>query len=67
MKIIELIATCLTVLSLYLLSEGNALGFTIGAFSGIVWLYWAHEKNAIGLMATNVILIFLNLNGLGAF
>lgn len=65
MKYIEFTATVLTILSLYFLSEGNNTGFTLGMFGGLFWLYWAHEKNSIGLMVTNTILIFINLHGLG--
>lgn len=65
MKILEAIATVLTVVSLYLLSENNSHGFTIGMFSNILWMFWAHEKNSIGLLTTNAVLIMINLNGLG--
>lgn len=65
MKYLETIATALTVVSLYLLSEGNNYGFTVGIFSGLTWAFIAHEKNMLGLLATNVILIIINLNGLG--
>ena len=64
-KLIELLATVGTILGLYLLSEGNISGFTIGMLSNILWLYIGHEKDMYGLMLTNAILIFINLNGLG--
>ena len=67
MKIIEITATILTIASLWLLSENNSQGFIVGMFSNLLWIYWAHEEDANGILLVNGILIFLNLNGLGAF
>lgn len=64
-QIIEAVATVLTIVSLYLLSENIAHGFTIGLFSNILWAYIAHEKNMLGLLTTNALLLIINLNGLG--
>ena len=65
MKILEFVASLLTVLALYMLSEGNTNGFTLGIVSNLIWMYWGHEKNALSLLALNGIMIFINLNGLG--
>jgi nicotinamide riboside transporter PnuC len=65
MKILEAIATLATIISLYFLSEGVQHGFTIGLFSNILWMFWAHEKNAFGILITNALLLIINLNGLG--
>lgn len=63
-KAAEWAATIGTVLALYLLSEGNPHGFSIGLISNIAWMFWAHEKNAGGILAVNAIMVFINLNGL---
>lgn len=65
MKYLEAIATALTIVSLYLLSENVAHGFTVGIFSNVVWSFIAHEKNMLGLLTTNAVLLIINLNGLG--
>ena len=65
MKILEFVASLLTVLGLYMLSEQNSQGFIVGMVSNFLWLYWGHEKNALSLMALNGIMVFINLNGLG--
>jgi len=64
-QIIEALATVLTIVGLYLLSENVSHGFTIGMFSNILWMYIAHERNMLGLLITNLLLMFINLNGLG--
>lgn len=66
LKIIELAATVGTLVGLYFISEGHAFGFAISMFSNMSWIYWGHEKNAGGIIIVNAIMIFLNLNGLGA-
>ena len=63
--IIEEVETVLTIVGLYLLSENILHGFTIGMFSNILWMYIAHEKNMLGLLTTNALLLIINLNGLG--
>lgn len=65
MKIIEFVATALTLIGFYAISEGNSHGFTISLISNVMWMFWGHDKNAISLMALNGIMIFINLNGLG--
>ena len=64
-KAAEWLATIGTVLALYMLSESNIHGFSVGLLSNIAWMYWAHEKNASGILAVNAIMLFINLNGLG--
>lgn len=64
-KLAEWFATIGTVLALYMLSEGNSHGFSVGLISNIAWMFWAHEKNAGGILAVNAIMVFINLNGLG--
>ena len=61
----EVAATIGTILALYMLSEGNSQGFSVGLISNILWMFWAHEKNAGGILAVNAIMLFINLNGLG--
>lgn len=63
--IIEALATVFTIVSLYLLSEDISHGFTVGLFSNLLWAYVAHEKNMLGLLTTNILLLIINLNGLG--
>jgi nicotinamide riboside transporter PnuC len=64
-KTAEWLATIGTVLALYMLSENNSAGFSIGLISNIIWMYWAHETKANGILAVNAIMLFINLNGLG--
>ena len=64
-QIAEYIATGLTIVSLYFLSENMPIGFTIGAFSNILWLYWADQKKSGGIFITNIVLFLINLNGMG--
>lgn len=65
MHVIEAIATILTVLGLYLISEGLTVGFTVSLFSNVFWMYYATKENLNGLLIVNAVLIFINLNGLG--
>ena len=66
LQVIEGLATVGTIVGLYLISEGIIYGFTISLFATILWMYVAHERNMVGLLITNVILVIINLNGLGA-
>ena len=66
MKFVEIFATVLTIVSLFLLSEQILIaGFTVGIMSNILWLLYAEQKQLIGIGVVNAILIFINLNGLG--
>lgn len=64
-KIIESLATIGTLVGLYLISEGNANGFTVGGISNILWMAYANEEKQTGIMIVNAILLLINLNGLG--
>lgn len=64
-RIAEWLATAGTIIGLYLLSENNIQGFSVGLFSNILWMYWANETKSNGIFFVNVVLLIINLNGLG--
>jgi len=65
MKTLEFIATALTLLGFYMISDGNAQGFIISLISNLIWIIWGYDKKAFSLLALNGIMIFINLHGLG--
>ena len=64
LKIAEIIATAFTLIGLYFVSEGQALGFTLGLIGNIAWIYYGHEKNETGILVVNAVIMLINLNGL---
>ena len=64
MKFIEFVATAITLLGFYMISDGNMQGFTVSLVANVIWIYWGHEKNAVSLMGLNAVMIFINLHGL---
>ena len=64
-KFIEGVAVAMTLVGFYFISEGQDIGFIISLLSNLVWIYWGHMVNGIGIMVVNSVFIFLNLNGLG--
>lgn len=68
-KLIEGFAVLGTVLGLYLLSEGNSHGFTVGALSNVLWMWHGTNipEGGKGIILVNIILLFINLNGLEVF
>lgn len=65
MRFLEFIASVLTLVSLYALSENMLIyGFSLGIIANVLWLWWGHEKTANSLMLLNASMIFINLNGL---
>lgn len=65
MKIVEIIATVTTLIGLYFISEGMAIGFVISMFSNLAWIFYGHEEKQTGILIVNAIIMFINLNGLG--
>lgn len=61
----EYLATFLTLIGFYMISEAMIAGFAISLISNILWIVWANHKNAAGIMAVNLVLLIINLNGLG--
>ena len=65
MKTIEYIETALTVLSVYLLTDGMILaGSIVGIFSGIGWLIVAKNARLYGLGVLQLLLICNYLKGI---
>ena len=65
MKIIETLATLLTCLGMYALSEHNDIGFSISILASVLWMVLAIDSKMMGLLVVNIVLIFINLNGTG--
>ena len=66
MKILEWLATVLTVAGYILLSYGKVeWGFAISMLGNIAWMVWASDKDANGIFIINFLLFIAGLNGLG--
>jgi hypothetical protein len=65
MKVIELLATFLTIAGFFSISEGwFAAGFATSLAANVLWLAWAYEKQAWGIMVVNACLAVSSVNGL---
>jgi len=66
-RLVEWLAVSGTIVGLYLISEGNSNGFSIGALSNILWIWHGYNltSGGIGITILNMILLGINLNGLG--
>tara|TARA_R100001530_G_C4218759_1_gene129393 strand:+ start:355 stop:600 length:246 start_codon:yes stop_codon:yes gene_type:complete len=63
-KFYEIIGTITTVVGVFLVSEGYYVeGFLINGFSDIVWAWWAYLKKANYLIALQVLLFIIMMNG----
>jgi len=63
-KLYEIIGTITTVVGVFLVSEGYYVeGFLINGFSDIVWAWWAYLKKANYLIALQVLLFIIMMNG----
>ena len=66
MKILEWLATVLTVAGFALLSfDQTQWGFAVSMLGNIAWMVWADSKDANGIFTINFILFIAGLNGLG--
>ena len=65
--IIEAVAVAGTIVGLYLVSEGNPNGFSIGAISNLFWIIHGYSltNGGKGIIIVNMILMGINFNGLG--
>lgn len=65
MRAIEVLATILTIVGFFLLSEKvYIVGFTISLFSNMLWLLWGYEKKAWGIIVVNACLAVSSINGI---
>ena len=65
MKIAETLATIFTILGFYLISDGVFLiGFSISLVANILWMVWASDSGAKGILIVNSLLAFSALNGI---
>lgn len=65
MRAVEVVATILTILGFFLISERvYIVGFTLSLFSNILWLLWAYDKKAWGIIVVNACLAVSSLNGI---
>jgi len=65
MVVLEILATILTIVSFYLISENILLvGFSLSLLGQLIWLIWAADKNAHGIFIVNVALAVASTNGL---
>ena len=61
----EITGTITTVIGVFLISEGYYVeGFLINVFSDIIWAWWAYLKKAHYLIALQILLFMLMMNGL---
>ena len=61
----EITGTITTVIGVFLISEGYYVeGFLINGFSDIIWAWWAYLKKAHYLLALQILLFMLMMNGL---
>ena len=64
LKFVEIVATAFTLIGLYFVSEGQAIGFTLGLIGNLAWIYYGHEKNETGILIVNAVILLINLKGL---
>lgn len=65
MKIVEILATLGTIAGYFAISLGILkIGFVLSAFSQILWLVWAYDCNARGIMVVNACLLLSSVNGM---
>ncbi len=65
MKIIETFATILTIVGFFLLSEHFMLaGFATSLAANVLWLAWAYETKAYGILVVNAALAVSSVNGM---
>ena len=63
-KPIEIIATITSIIGVYLVSDQYYLsGWTINAIGDVIWAVWGYLKSAYYLIALQVILFAIALNG----
>ena len=64
-KILEAVATCTSILGVYLVSDQYYIsGWAINGIGDILWMVWGYYKNANYLIALQIILFFIAVNGL---
>jgi hypothetical protein len=65
MKIIETLATILTIIGFFMLSENVLLvGFATSLAANVLWLAWSYESKAWGIMVVNSALAVSSVNGI---
>ena len=65
MKLLEFIATAVTLIGVYLISDQQYVyGWGINAAGDILWMWWGAIKSAHYLVALQLILFVIALNGL---
>lgn len=65
MKFIEALATILTIAGFFMLSEGMLVaGFATSFAANILWIMWAYNGRAWGILVVNSALIVSSTNGL---
>ena len=65
MKLAETLATIFTILGFYLISDGVFLvGFSISLVANILWMIWAADSAARGILIVNALLAFSAMNGI---
>jgi hypothetical protein len=64
MKIAEIVATALTLASVFLVTQGfQDWGFLLGILGNLAWITWAIGIKGIGIIAVNTIMCVLYLSG----
>lgn len=65
MKLTETLATILSIVSFFLISESFfLLGFSLSLSANILWLLWAADQQAKGIFVVNACLAMASTNGL---
>lgn len=65
MKMVELLATILTIAGFFMLSEHLYIpGFTTSIVANLLWLAWGYDSKAYGIIAVNGCLLISGINGL---
>lgn len=65
MRSIEILATIMTIVGFFLLSEKVfVVGFTVSLFSNVLWLVWGADQKAWGIVTVNACLALSSINGI---
>lgn len=65
MKTIEILATILTIAGFASISAGALLiGFILSLGANILWLVWASDAKAYGIITVNACLLLSSINGI---